>query len=106
MRCGNFFHSIAFWRARIATFGTGLWPARLRYVAPSNSCHSWRQSIVGVVAVAMGAPSDPRTFYGSDTEGNGQEPNWAEKAKKAAGRKRNGGDHDISESRALVRIEA
>ena len=57
MRCGNFFHSIAFWRARIATFGTGLWPARLRYVAPSNSCHYWRQSIVGVVAVAMGAPS-------------------------------------------------
>src|SRR5258705_1878221 len=55
---------MADWMARMADFGTGLCPARLRYVAPSNSCHSCRQSMLpladdaGVVAVAMDAPSD------------------------------------------------
>src|SRR5882757_5217166 len=71
MWCGNFFHSIADWMARIADFGTGLCPARLRYVAPSNSCHSCRQSMLpaaddaGVVAVAMDAPSESILFYRS-----------------------------------------
>src|SRR5258708_40358692 len=61
---GNFFHSMADWIARMADFGTGLWPARLREVAPSNSCHSCRQSMppvvgdAGVAAVAMDAPRE------------------------------------------------
>src|SRR5262249_33697762 len=54
MRCGNFFNSIAAITARCATFGIGLCPARLRYVASSISNHSWRQSVcTGERAVAM-----------------------------------------------------
>src|SRR5207302_1420648 len=56
--CGAFFHSIAFCKALIAAFGTGLCPAKFKYVAPSNSCHSFRQSTIVLVAVAMAhAPS-------------------------------------------------
>src|SRR5258705_222281 len=76
---------MADWMARMADFGTGLCPARLRYVAPSNSCHSCRQSMLpeaddaGVVAVAMDAPSESILsfpIHGSRGGQSEQEPNW------------------------------
>src|SRR5579862_8315123 len=60
IRCGNFVHSTAAWIALIAALHTGLCPARFKYVAPSNSCHSLRQSTIVAIPVAISPPS----FFG------------------------------------------
>src|SRR5579863_4324266 len=57
IRCGNFIHSTAPWIALIAPLHTGLCPAKFKYVTPSNSCHSLRQSTIVAIPVAISPPS-------------------------------------------------
>src|SRR5690242_18654522 len=63
------------------TRGSGDWPARFKYVASSNSNHSWRQSICGeVVVVAISQPPLKDTAGNKSLDSQGrrpvQRPNW------------------------------
>src|SRR5215471_10066079 len=73
---GLFFHSIARCSALIPTFGTGLCPAKFKYVAFSNSCHSLRQSTALFTAVAITHAPSATHPYRSDAAHHRQEPIW------------------------------